>query len=40
MPDKDGTGPRRGSYMRDELGRKGPRSGHEQGNCRPEYKRR
>jgi hypothetical protein len=38
MPDKDGGGPRRGSYMND-IGRTGPKSGHKRGDCRPEYDR-
>ena len=32
-PNKDGTGPRKGSYMREVLGRKGKKAGHQQGNC-------
>jgi len=32
MPDRDGRGPRRGSYMW-RIGRRGPKAGHRQGNC-------
>ena len=33
MPDKDGTGPREGSYMY-RTGHKGKKAGHQQGNCK------
>ncbi len=32
MPDRDGRGPRRGSWMWSQ-GRRGPMAGHLQGNC-------
>jgi len=38
MPDKDGKGPREGSFMYN-MGRRGPMSGNKQGNCRSEYKK-
>ncbi len=36
MPDKDGTGPRKESYMY-EIGRRGPAAGHGRGGCKPKY---
>ena len=33
MSDKNGTGPRKGSYMREVLRRKGKKAGHKQGTC-------
>lgn len=33
MPDKDGKGPRKGSYMY-RSGKKGKKAGHLQGNCK------
>jgi len=32
IPDRDGTGPRRGSYMYN-TGHRGRKAGHRQGNC-------
>ena len=32
MPDRDGKGPRKGSYMWNQ-GKKGKKAGHKQGNC-------
>jgi len=39
MPDKDGKGPRKGSYM-EEMGKTGPGAGHGRGNCETKYKSR
>ena len=33
MPDRDGRGPRKGSYMY-RTGHRGAKAGHRQGNCR------
>jgi len=33
MPDRDGTGPRKGSYMY-KTGHRGKKAGHQQGDCK------